>query len=60
MNWIELPQLNKVIKLMEPIANVDLDELRANDRKRHETARLAEQTIESVTQNSLAALGIGI
>jgi hypothetical protein len=60
MNWIELPQLNKVIELLEPIANVDLDELRANDRKRHETARLTEQTIESVTQNSLAALGIGI
>ncbi len=60
MNWIELPQLNKVIKLLEPIANVDLDELRVNERKRQETAKLAEKTVESVTQDSLAALGIGI
>ena len=60
MNWIELPQLNKVIELLEPIANVDLDELRDSHWKRHEAARLAEKTVESVTQDSLAALGIGI
>lgn len=60
MNWIELPQLDAAIRQLEPIASADLDELRANDYKRKELEQTAQKAVDSVTQNSLASLGIGI
>lgn len=60
LNWIDLPQLNSAIEALEPIANVDLDEIRGDENKRRELEVTAKKAVESVTENSLKSLGIGL
>lgn len=60
LNYLDLPGVNTAIEALRPIAEADLDVIRVDENARRDLSVKAKAAVESVTKNSLAAIGIAL
>lgn len=60
LNYLDLPAVNDAIAALTPIADANLEDLRCDERARRALEVQAKAAVESVTKDSLAAIGLDL